>query len=105
MQEEIEYLQGRMLDAYSLKELDQQMQDRVTTLVDNNTKLGNVQRKQIKGVQAKIDQLEAGYSLITEEQSEQLAAKIAQYLETDVVQDIIERNLTGKLESRQNKKY
>ena len=42
------------------------MQERVSTLVDNNTKLGKVQRKQIQGIQDKVLQLEAGYSLVTE---------------------------------------
>ena len=69
------------------------MQDRVSSLVENNTKLGKVQRKQIQGIQGKVEQLEKGYSIITEEQSQKLTAKIEQYMESEAVKNMIERNL------------
>ena len=97
MQEEIEFLQKRMIDAYSLKELDQQMQERVSTLVDNNTKLGKIQRKQIKGIQDKVLQLESGYSLVTESQSTRLQAKIAEYMESGPVMEMIDSNVQDRL--------
>ena len=42
MQKEIETLQSRVLNSTALKEMDQQMQDRITTLVDNSAKLNEV---------------------------------------------------------------
>ena len=77
------------------------MQERVSTLVDNNTKLGKVQRKQIQGIQDKVLQLEAGYSLVTESQSTRLQAKIAEYMESGPVMEIIDRNVKERLRELQ----
>ena len=60
MQEQIQIVQKRMLDANALKDLDTQMQERVSELVENNSKLANAQRKQIQGVLNKVEQLEVG---------------------------------------------
>ena len=60
MQEQIQIVQKRMLDANALKDLDTQMQERVSELVENSSKLANAQRKQIQGVLNKVEQLEVG---------------------------------------------
>ena len=73
------------------------MQERVSTLVDNNTKLGKIQRKQIKGIQDKVLQLESGYSLVTESQSTRLQAKIAEYMESGPVMEMIDSNVQDRL--------
>lgn len=98
MQEEIEFLQQRMLDAYQLKELEQQLQERVTSLVDNNTKLGKVHRQQIQALQDKMQAIEAGYSLLTAEHSATLQDKIGEFLASNEhVQRLIEGGLEQKL--------
>ena len=83
MQKEIETLQSRVLNSTALKEMDQQMQDRITTLVDNSAKLNEVQRKQMQQVLAKVDELEASQSLLTEQPREQMAQKIEQLIQSE----------------------
>ena len=46
-------------------------------------------------------QLEAGYSLVTESQSTRLQAKIAEYMESGPVMEIIDRNVQDRLRQLQ----